>query len=247
MKLFALADLHLSGSVHKPMDKFGSRWTDHAEKIRTRWSRLVRDDDTVVIPGDISWAADLEEAADDFRFIASLPGKKIISKGNHDFWWTGLSKMKKFLRDLGIDSIDFLHNNALCADGFILTGTRGWFIEEKLQSTVFPTDYEKLVNREVIRLGLSLDEAEKMRSGDEEILVFLHFPPLWSDFVCEPILETMTKRGVRRCFFGHIHGVYNVPGVTRYGELELRLISSDYLDFIPQYIAPRNPEKIVNF
>ena len=244
MSLYTIADLHLSSSVSKPRDKFGSRWTGHAEKLRTRWSRLVKDSDTVVIPGDISWAMDLEEAAEDFKFIADLPGKKIISKGNHDFWWTGISKMKKFLEDMKIGSIDFLHNNALAADGFIITGTRGWFIEEKLQNTVFSTDYEKLVNREVIRLGLSIDEAEKLRTADEEIIVFLHFPPLWSDFICEPILDVMAKRGLRRCYFGHIHGVYNVPSVSRYGSLELRLISSDYLDFIPQYIAPETSGKL---
>lgn len=239
MALYTIADLHLSQSVSKPMDKFGSRWTDHTSKLRSRWSRLVKEEDTVILPGDISWGMTLEEAEKDFRLIASLPGRKIISKGNHDFWWTGVTKMKKFLAERGIDNIDFLLNNALRADHFIVAGTRGWFIEEKLQNTVFPTDYEKLVNREVIRLGLSLDEAEKLRSDNEEILVFLHFPPLWGEFICEPILDLMISRGVRRCYFGHIHGVYNVPEVTRYGELQLRLISADYLDFVPQYVFPR--------
>ena len=148
-------------------------------------------------------------------------------------------RLRTLLHKAGIDNIDFLLNNALRADHFIVAGTRGWFIEEKLQNTVFPTDYEKLVNREVIRLGLSLDEAEKLRSDSEEILVFLHFPPLWGEFICEPILDLMIGRGVRRCYFGHIHGVYNVPEVTRYGELQLRLISADYLDFVPQYVFPR--------
>ena len=239
MALYTIADLHLSTAVSKPMDRFGSRWTDHASKLKTRWSALVHEEDTVVIPGDISWAMTLEEAAGDLRFIASLPGKKILSKGNHDFWWTGVAKMKRFLAELGVENIDFLANNAIRADDCIISGTRGWFIEEKLQNTVFPTDYEKLVNREVIRLGLSLDEAEKLRQGDEEILVFLHFPPLWGEFVCEPILGLMASRGVKRCYFGHIHGSYNVPEVVRYGELELRLISADYLDFVPQYIPRR--------
>jgi len=239
MALYTIADLHLSTAVPKPMDKFGSRWKDHASKLKTRWSALVHEEDTVVIPGDISWAMTLEEAAGDLEFIASLPGKKILSKGNHDFWWTSVSKMKKFLGELGIENIDFLSNNAIPADGRIISGTRGWFIEEKLQNTAFPTDYEKLVNREVIRLGLSLDEAEKLRKADEEILVFLHFPPLWGEFVCEPILDLMASRGVKRCYFGHIHGSYNVPEVVRRGELELRLISADFLDFVPLYVPRR--------
>ena len=238
MALYTIADLHLSTAVSKPMDRFGSRWTSHASKLKSRWSALVHEEDTVVIPGDISWAMSLEEAAGDLAFIASLPGKKILSKGNHDFWWTGTAKMKKFLADHGIGNIEFLANNAICADGYIVSGTRGWFIEEKQQNTVFPTDYEKLVNREVIRLGLSLDEAEKLGGDGGEVLVFLHFPPLWGEFVCEPILNLMISRGVKRCYFGHIHGVYNVPEVVRFGELELRLISADYLDFVPQYIFP---------
>lgn len=239
MALYTIADLHLSSSSGKPMDKFGSRWVDHADKIRTRWSSLVKETDTVVIPGDISWGMTLDEAADDFRFLDSLPGRKILSKGNHDFWWASVTKMKKFLDDLGVSRIDFLLNNAISAEGYILAGTRGWFIEEKLQNTVFPTDYEKLINREVIRLELSLGEAEKLRTAGEEILVFLHFPPLWGEFVCEPILDLMVSRGIRRCWFGHIHGIYNIPQVTRYGGLELSLISADYLDFMPQYIFPR--------
>lgn len=239
MALYTIADLHLSGSVDKPMDKFGSRWTDHTEKIRRRWTSLVGENDTVVIPGDISWGMTLDEAEADFRFIESLPGKKLLGKGNHDFWWTSGAKMKKFLDDIGVTSVDFLHNNAHRADGFLIAGSRGWFIEEKLQSDIFSADYEKLVNREVMRLESSIKEAEKLRSVDEEILVFLHFPPVFGEFICQPIIDVMKNHGVTRCFFGHIHGKYDLPHETVYDGVSLSLISSDFLDFYPQRVFPR--------
>lgn len=237
MALYTLADLHLSCSVDKPMDKFGSRWTDHTSKIRRRWTALITDNDTVVVPGDISWGMNLEEAAEDFRFIESLPGKKLLGKGNHDFWWTSASKMKKFLADIDVSSVKFLHNNAHTVDGFLISGSRGWFIEEKQQNMIFSTDYDKLVNREVMRLELSLMEAEKLRTDkNEEILVFLHFPPVFGDFVCRPLIDIMKKYGVKRCFFGHIHGKYNLPRETVYDGITLSLISADFLDFVPQRV-----------
>lgn len=237
MALYTLADLHLSCSVDKPMDKFGSRWTDHTAKIRRRWTALITDNDTVVVPGDISWGMNLEEAAEDFRFIESLPGKKLLGKGNHDFWWTSASKMKKFLADIDVSSVEFLHNNAHTAGGFLISGSRGWFIEEKQQNMIFSTDYDKLVNREVMRLELSLMEAEKLRTDrNEEILVFLHFPPVFGDFVCRPLIDIMKKYGVKRCFFGHIHGKYNLPRETVYDGITLSLISADFLDFVPQRV-----------
>lgn len=237
MALYTLADLHLSCSVDKPMDKFGSRWTDHTAKIRRRWTALITDNDTVVVPGDISWGMNLEEAAEDFRFIEALPGKKLLGKGNHDFWWTSASKMKKFLADINVSSVEFLHNNAHTAGGFLISGSRGWFIEEKQQNMIFSTDYDKLVNREVMRLELSLMEAEKLRTDrNEEILVFLHFPPVFGDFVCRPLIDIMKKYGVKRCFFGHIHGKYNLPRETVYDGITLSLISADFLNFVPQRV-----------
>ncbi|MBQ4353675.1 MAG: metallophosphoesterase [Clostridia bacterium] len=233
MALYTIGDLHLSGSVNKPMDKFGSRWTDHANKIRTRWTHLITENDTVMLPGDFSWGMTLDEAAADFRFLSALPGKKILSKGNHDFWWTGVSKMRQFLDSIGSEDITFLHNSAVRAEGFILAGSRGWFLEEKQQNTIFPTDYEKLVNRETMRLELSLTEAEKLRTGNEEILVFLHFPPVYGDFLCRPLVETMQAHGIRRCYFGHIHGRYAPDAAAEYGGIRFELVSADFLDFVP--------------
>lgn len=240
MSLYVIADLHLSGSVDKPMDRFGSRWTDHTNKLRKRWSSLVKDGDTVILPGDFSWAMSLEEAAEDFRFLESLPGRKILSKGNHDFWWVSFAKMRAFLSDIGVKSVDFLHNNAFRAEGYVLAGSRGWFLEEKQQNVIFPTDYEKLVNREVMRLESSIREAEKLRTdAGEEILAFLHFPPVYGDFICQPLIDVMKAHGIARCYYGHIHGRYNMDAVVRYDGVAFEIISADYLDFVPRLVFDR--------
>ena len=235
MSVFSIADLHLSGSVPKSMEVFGRRWTGYTDKIEKRWRAVVTDGDTVVIPGDISWAMTLPEAEADFRFLASLPGKKLLGKGNHDFWWTTAKKMHTFLDTIGVTGIDFLYNNAFRVEDRIVCGTRGWFVEEGKQSSVNPVDYAKLVNREAIRLELCITEAEKLRTGKEEILVYLHFPPVFGSFVCREIVEVLRAHGIRRCFYGHIHGNYTLDPVQEYEGIQFRIISADYLDFIPLY------------
>lgn len=234
MAVYVMADTHLSGSVEKPMDKFGTRWTDYTEKIRVRWSRLVDDCDTVVIPGDFSWAMTLDEAEEDFRFISSLPGRKIISKGNHDYWWTTVKKMHAFLDEKNIGGIEFLYNNAFVRDGVIISGSRGWFIEEKLQSDSFEADYSKIISRECERLSRSIAEGKKL--GDGFHAVFLHFPPVFGDFICQPIIDILKESGVDHVYYGHIHSNYSVPPTFIHDGLKFSLISSDYLDFIPQRV-----------
>lgn len=237
MALYTIGDTHLSTSVPKPMDVFGARWADHTDKLRTRWSSLIEDGDTVVIPGDLSWAMTLDEAAEDFKFIDALPGKKLISKGNHDYWWTTVSKMKRFLADIGVTSVDFLYNNAFIVDGVAVCGSRGWFVEEKLQADAFDTDYSKLVNRECERISLSLSEAEKLKCGaDMPTAVFLHFPPVFGDFVCKPIVDLLAEKKVAHVYYGHIHGNYLVPSTFEYGGLKMSLVSADYLNFTPQRV-----------
>ena len=235
MALYTIADLHLSSEVDKPMSIFGARWTGHEEKIRTRWGSLVCENDTVVIPGDISWAMTLRDAAGDFMFIESLPGRKIISKGNHDYYWTTAAKMTKFFGELGIRSISLLHNNAYTEGDFAICGTRGWFIEEKLQGGHFDTDYEKLVARECMRLDASLRAGHELDPSAEPI-AFLHFPPVFGEFVCTPLIDVMKSHGVKRCYFGHIHAKYNIPQTTVYDGIQMILISADYLDFTPQRV-----------
>ncbi len=236
MAVYTIADLHLSGKVPKSMEVFGRRWTGYVEKIEKRWRGLVTEDDTVVLPGDISWAMTLPEAEDDLRFIAALPGRKLLGKGNHDFWWTTVSKMQKYLDSLSITNIDFLYNNAYRVENKILCGTRGWFVEEGKQKTVNPADYGKLVAREAIRLDLCLQDAVSKRLGEEEILVFLHFPPVFESFVCREFLDVLHRYNIRRCYFGHIHGSYSLPHHVDFEDIRFSLVSADYLDFYPLYL-----------
>ncbi len=235
MAVWTIADLHLAHAVNKPMNKFGRRWAGHTEKIETRWRALVEDGDTVVIPGDISWGMTLEEAKEDLAFIDRLPGKKLLSRGNHDYWWASLAKMRALCEAENFTTLEFMQNSAHPVEKLIIAGSRGWYIEQRLQNTPEPTDYEKIVTRECLRIGMSLDEADKLKTAnpDAEIIVFLHFPPVFGDFICEPIVETLKSRGIRDCYFGHIHGVYNVPGDFEYEGIRMHLISADFLDFYP--------------
>ncbi len=240
MALFSIADLHLSGSADKPMDVFGNRWKNHTEKIVSRWKAVVSNEDTVVIPGDISWAMTLGEALVDFRLIDSLPGKKIIGKGNHDFWWETKTKMDRFLADNGIGSVSFLHNNAYDTGDFIVCGTRGWYVEEKLQNTVGDVDYTKIVSREAQRLTTSIKEAESLREkgGDKPILAYFHFPPVFNGFVCSEFVDILKNHDIKNIYYGHIHGMYGVPKTNIYEGISMTIISADYLNFIPMITSP---------
>ena len=235
MAVWTIADLHLAHAVNKPMNRFGHRWTGHTEKIEKRWRVLVGDGDTVVIPGDISWGMTLEEAREDLLFLDRLPGKKLLSRGNHDYWWASLTKMRALFDECGITTIDFVQNSAYLAENRIIAGSRGWYIEQRLQNTPEPTDYEKIVNRECLRIGMSLDEADRLKAEhpDAETVVFLHFPPVFGDFICKPIVEVLKSRGIRDCYFGHIHGVYTASGHFEFEGIRMHLISADFLDFYP--------------
>lgn len=218
--LYTISDLHLSTNSDKPMDIF-SGWENHAEKIKTNWLNIVKDDDIVVIPGDISWAMNLEEALSDFKFIDVLPGKKIIGKGNHDYWWTSVSKMKKFLSENDINSIDFLFNNSFTYENISICGTRGWMMEENE-----PHD-ELLVKREEGRLIRSLEDAKT-----EEKIVFLHYPPIWGDNVFGKFVDIMLKHNVKKCYYGHIHGpsIAFAPNGNFYG-IDFKIVSADAIKF----------------
>lgn len=240
MSIFVIGDLHLSTNqvTNKSMEVFGRRWQGYTEKLRRNWEAVVSPNDTVVVPGDISWAMHLEEALSDLRFIEELPGQKLIGKGNHDFWWSTATKMNTFLEEQGIHSIRFLNNNAYLVEGCVLCGTRGWFLEEKQQVAVGTVDYAKILNREVIRLRLSLNEAVKLQEATTEsggivppISVFLHFPPVWLDFVCRPFVDVLHEFGDPDCYFGHIHGMYHVPTSFEFENIHMKLVSSDALDF----------------
>lgn len=227
------------------MDIFGARWTGYTEKLQTRWNRVVTPEDTVVIAGDISWAMSHTGAVEDLRFIHNLNGKKIIGRGNHDYWWTSLTKLNKLCEENGFDSIRFLYNNAYAVEDFIICGSRGWYIDQANRNMPEEADYAKIVAREAIRLDISLSEAVKLRDAKyaedgrlREILVFLHFPPDFRGYVCREIVEVLERFNIKRCYYGHIHGVYDVSRSEESGGIRYTLTSADFLDFSPLPILP---------
>lgn len=227
MALYAIGDLHLALGKDKPMNVFGEVWENHAEKLRAGFSKL-NDDDVCVLCGDLSWAMGLEDALEDFLFIDSLPGHKIILKGNHDYWWSTASKAKKFFAAHGIGTIDILHNNAVAYGDCALCGTRGWFYEEETGDG----HDRKIMLREIGRLRTSLEAA-----GDREKLVFLHYPPIYQKYRCEEILSLLREHEVRLCCYGHIHGKGCRMSFNGFaGGTEFRLVSADRLNFEPMEI-----------
>ncbi|MCQ2433036.1 MAG: metallophosphoesterase [Clostridia bacterium] len=246
MAVYVMADTHLSLAVNKPMHIFGSRWTDHPEKIRKNWLECVRPEDTVVIPGDLSWGINLEESLADFRFIDDLPGNKILLKGNHDYWWDTVTKMTAFNAENKLTHFSYLHNNAIRCEDFILCGSRGWYTEDKKVITQNEVDTAKIVAREVGRLHTSLEAGKKIHDEvletegrDLEMLVFLHFPPYFKGYICDEIILELYRFGIERCYFGHIHGSYDVPAMRKYMDIEFRLIAADFLNFRPLLIDVR--------
>ena len=241
MALYTIADLHLSthDTTDKSMEVFGSRWQDYTARLKTAWERLVTNDDTVVIPGDISWALSLEEAVSDLKFIDSLPGRKILGKGNHDYWWMTMQKHRALFERHGITTIDFLFNNALELEDFIIAGTRGWYQDEDARNAPDNADFAKLVNREQLRLKTSLQAAAKLKeaSPEKEIIAFMHFPVHWAGKTSDGLVALLKEYGVRRVYFGHIHGSYSVPPVTEYDGIRMHLISADYLAFVPKIVT----------
>lgn len=223
--LYAIGDLHLSLEADKPMDVFGSGWKDYVRRIRYGFSSL-KDDDVCVICGDISWSMSLEDSLSDFKFIDELPGKKIILKGNHDYWWSTASKTNKFFEENNIDSISILHNNSYTCGDIAICGTRGWFYEEEKG-----TDHDKkILNRELMRLEASL----KAAGDSEKKYCFLHYPPRYNSYVCGEITELMKKYGVSKCYYGHIHGKGHDLAVEGYVDgIEYKMVSADYLGFTP--------------
>ena len=242
MSVFTIADLHLStdSATNKSMEVFGHRWVNYISRLEANWRALVRDEDTVIIPGDVSWALSLEEARADMHFLDSLPGTKILGKGNHDFWWCTMKKHRDFFERHGISTISFLFNNAHETDDFIIAGTRGWYHDEDAANAPDNTDFEKLTNRETQRLKMSLDSAMALKecSPHKEILVFMHFPPFWCGKESQPIIELLQKYGIKRVYYGHIHGNYTVEPQFNYKGIEMSIISADYLAFVPKIIRP---------
>lgn len=225
MALFVMGDLHLSLSSDKSMDIFGG-WENYVERIKENWNREVSPEDTVVVPGDISWAMSLKETVADFRYIHELPGRKIILKGNHDYWWTTAAKMNNFLAENGFDSIFILHNNHYAYESYGICGTRGWINDDSE-----PAD-AKVLAREAQRLETSIASAE---NAGLEPLVFLHYPPLYGNEYNPDLLEVMYRHNIKRCWYGHIHGRKGHQNAVN-GERDgifFQLVSADYVQFCP--------------
>ncbi|MCI8388511.1 MAG: serine/threonine protein phosphatase [Clostridiales bacterium] len=245
MSLFVLSDTHLSISDNKPMDIFGSRWLGYTDRLKENWNRLVSSSDTVVIAGDISWAMSHTGAVEDLRFIENLNGNKIIGRGNHDYWWTSIKKLTDLCEQNGFHTLQFLYNNAFEVEDFIIAGSRGWYIDESNRKMPQNANYQKIVAREAIRLELSLSEAVKLQNKilnetgiKKEILAFLHFPPDFRGYVCSEIVAVLERFDIHRCYFGHIHGVYDIPRRTVSKGIAYTLTSADFLNFTPLIIAP---------
>lgn len=240
MSVFVIADTHLSFGVDKPMDIFGKRWENYQQKLKDGWESVVSPSDTVIIPGDISWAMTLQEALPDFEFLNALPGEKILLKGNHDYWWQTQNKLNAFVADHGFNTVRFLYNNAHLAEDFIMCGSRGWYPDDREPKSLRDVDHEKIVAREVMRLRRSLEEGKRIASTQgtkKELVAFLHFPPYFTDYCCEELVEELVSAGVKRCYFGHIHGNYSAPARLLYRGISFELVSGDYLGFIPHKIV----------
>ncbi|MBE6769254.1 MAG: serine/threonine protein phosphatase [Ruminococcaceae bacterium] len=221
MSIFAISDLHLSFSADKPMDIFRG-WENYEEKIKKNWCKIVKENDTVILPGDLSWGLKIDEAKADFAFLNDLPGKKILLKGNHDLWWGTAKKMREFLAENNFSKIDFVFNNCIVAENFAVCGTRGWFFDGG--------EDKKVLLREAGRLEMSIKEA--IKTGLEP-LVFLHYPPVFAGQVCEEIFSVLKKYDIKKIYYGHVHGAGKAGVVNEYDGIMLKLVSCDSIDFTP--------------
>ena len=225
MSLYAIGDLHLSLDTNKSMEVFGGAWVGYVEKLEERL-QVIGPEDTTVLVGDLSWALNLQTAVKDFAFMSEhIKGRKLIVKGNHDYWWSTAAKFDKFCKENGFEDFHIINNNCYTYDDYALCGTRGWFFEEDRSG-----DHdEKVFKRELMRLEASLKAA-----GDRQKIVFLHYPPRYRGYTCGEILALLKKYEVRQCFYGHLHGASHklaVQGV--WDGTDFRLVAGDYLDFWP--------------
>ena len=235
MSIYAIGDLHLSLNKEKPMDIFGGNWKNHEQKIKENWKNTVQDNDLVILPGDFSWEMHLKDMYNDFAYLNDLPGKKILLKGNHDYWWTTLAKMREFLQENKFENIDFVYNNSYLFEDKIIAGTRGWALNDTENS-------DKMNHREEERLKLSLQSGVD-NFGDKEIICIMHYPPIIEEnkndannqsknLKVSNYVQIMKEYNVKTCLYGHLHGESHKEAFEGIIEgINFKLVSSDYLDF----------------
>ena len=229
MKIFGISDLHLSFGTNKSMEIFGKVWKDYEEKIQKNWLKQVTEEDIVIIAGDISWGINLEESTPDFKCINSMPGKKILIKGNHDYYFSTKTKLEEFFKENNFNTLQYMQNNAIDTEKYIVCGTRGWGKTENQN----PKDDKKIIAREEIRLRLSLEEGKKIQKEYEEkgmkkdILVAMHFPPFDFGFT-----EILKEYEVKKCIYGHLHGFgHNMIKEGNIDGVEYVMVSCDYTKY----------------
>lgn len=229
MSIFTIGDLHLSFKENKPMNIFGENWDNHEEKIAKDWKSKVKDNDLVILPGDFSWAMYLKDSDEDFRYLNKLPGKKLLLKGNHDYWWTTITKMRDFIEENKFKNIDFIYNNSYEFENTIIVGTRGWSQSED-------TEDIRLFKREALRLELSIKEGIAKYGDDKKIIAFTHYPPINRSSIekneLNEILKVLKKYDICTCYYGHLHSNSILEAVE--GEhfgINFKLVSADALDF----------------
>ena len=223
MAIYTIGDLHLSFNDPKPMDIFGKNWENHEEKIKRDWISKVGKEDTVIHPGDFSWAMYLKDTVKDFDYLNSLPGKKIMLKGNHEYWWTTITNMKKFLNEHNFNNIDFIQNNSIEVENKVICGTRGWSLVNESE------DEKRLIAREALRLELSIKSGLEK---NKEIIVFMHYPPIIKQNMDNEFTKVLKKYNIKKCYYAHLHGK-SIPEAVEGNiqGIEFKLVSADALDF----------------
>lgn len=231
MKLFAIADLHMDGGAGKPMDVFGTNWAGHVDRLFGLWKELVSEEDAVLIPGDISWAMHFSEALPDLTALSELPGKKVLLRGNHDYWWGSLTRMRLQLPQ----SMLLVQNDCADLGPCVIAGSRGWLTPE---SPDYSADDKKIYEREQIRLELSLMAADRVRRG-RELIAMMHFPPLLRSGNPTGFTALLEKYGVSRCLYGHLHGslAWDAGFKGEANGVKYELCSADSLGFAPMLVA----------
>ena len=234
MSIYALADLHLAlSNPEKSMDVFGSRWEGYIDRIRDNWTKTVTGADTVLIPGDISWATYIDKASEDFRFISELPGRKLLSRGNHDFWWTTMRKMEEFFESSGFTNLQFVRTNVVEAEGCLISGTRGWMIESK--DSLDGSDNRKIYEREKLRIQMCVDKLNEADPDHTKTrILMIHYPPVTANQEFTEFAQLIADGGVDICVYGHLHGKAHKKAFEGdFGGTKFICSSADYVEFCP--------------